>query len=128
MWNTIALVIAIILCLCVIAGVAYIINRSQLLDDREEDLKKYSADLDERANRLAKMHEELALQSAQQIRARYVITDSDIARYDNEAGIRKQARKRLAETMVFDIVKNCEPREYTNERGMRVLEYRALVK
>ena len=45
--------ITFILAVGVIAGVAWVIYRSDQLDEREDELSKYSAYLDERANRLS---------------------------------------------------------------------------
>lgn len=45
--------ITFILAVGVIAGVAWVIYRSDQLDEREEELSKYSAQLDERANKLS---------------------------------------------------------------------------
>lgn len=51
--------VQIILALLVIAGIAYIVYRSEELDEREEYLDKYSVHLDERANKLARWEKEL---------------------------------------------------------------------
>lgn len=51
--------IQIILALAVIAGIAYNFYRSEELDERQEDLDKYSVHLDERANKLAEWEKEL---------------------------------------------------------------------
>ena len=51
--------ILVILAILTIGGIAYNIFRADELDEREEDLDKYSVHLDERANKLALWEEEL---------------------------------------------------------------------
>ena len=56
------IIVYILLALITIAdllGVAYVVARGDALDEREEDLDKYSVHLDERANKLALWENEL---------------------------------------------------------------------
>lgn len=55
MMNAIVAVLA----LFVLAGGLYNLHRADELDEREEDLDKYSVHLDERANKLAEWEREL---------------------------------------------------------------------
>lgn len=58
-------IITVILALGVIAGVAWVIYRSDQLDEREEELSKYSVHLDERANRLSADEETVRMMNLQ---------------------------------------------------------------
>lgn len=133
MWNTVALVIAIILCLCVIAGVAYIINRSLLLDDWEEELKKYSADLDERANRISQEEEDLRVREREFrgldiYMASYTETEADTMKYTTDALIESHARKHIAMTIAQDLLREYKPMEDTTADGRRRFSYKFKIK
>ena len=133
MWNTVALVIAIILCLCVIAGVAYIINRSLLLDDWEEELKKYSTDLDERANRISQEEEDLRVREREFrgldiYMASYTETEADTMKYTTDALIESHARKHIAMTIAQDLLREYKPMEDTTADGRRRFSYKFKIK
>jgi len=65
MWESIALVIAAILAAYAVAMSFRNTFRSETLDDKEKELEKISADLDERANRIAAEEETLKMQWAE---------------------------------------------------------------
>lgn len=50
----------VLLALAIIAGVCYLVIRADELDEYEQDLHKYSVQLDERANRLARWEQEIS--------------------------------------------------------------------
>lgn len=51
--------VLVLLALAIIAGVCYLVIRADELDEYEQDLHKYSVQLDERANKLAQWMQEL---------------------------------------------------------------------
>lgn len=53
MWESIALIIAAILAAFAVCMSFFLSYRSDVLDDKEEELSKFSVHLDERANRIA---------------------------------------------------------------------------
>ena len=52
-------ILAIVVVLAAILGVLWTVNRQDELDEREEELKQISLDLDERANRIAAEEENI---------------------------------------------------------------------
>ena len=111
-----------------IAAICYLVILADEVDERREELDKYSVSLDERANRIALEEEEISERNAGILRCRYVVTGSDALRYDGDECIRNAAKKQLAQTIANDIVRNIEPAEYTNELGMTVYEYKVWAK
>ena len=128
-------IITAILAVGVIAGVAWVYYRSDQLDEREEELDKYSVHLDERANILAaseqscdrladQLRAELKKrQEAETYSASYVVTLADEMKYTTDKAIAANAKNRLAMTIANDIVKKFDPDESTTEEGRKKYTY-----
>lgn len=129
MWDAIVIILDIV----VIVGALYNHYRSESLDEREEELDKYSVHLDERANELAKWERELngpllvvrpKTMEDQCISASYCISDSDLMKYSTDRAVRANAKNRIAMAIAHDIVKNLEPNEEIAENGNAKLTYK----
>lgn len=106
------------------------------LDERQEELDKYSVHLDERANRLAADEGTLrnlsesfnrevdAFHNRDIYTASYTETDSDLMKYTNNASMASHARKHIANTIAQDIVKQFNAVEGQTEDGRRKFTYR----
>lgn len=110
--------------------------RSLTLDEREEELDKYSLHLDERAN-LTAANEQQAIRyrdmfqkeyekivSTDYYTADYIVTDADIMKYTTERSMITNAKNRLAMTIAHDIAKRFEPVESQTEEGRRKFTYK----
>lgn len=116
--------------------VVWIVMKMSELDERQENLDKYSVYLDERANRLA-INEESAyglidkynhlyldFQRKDIYTASYTETDSDVMKYTTDALMEAHARKHLAQTIASDITKNFKMVEDTTDDGRRRFSYK----
>ena len=106
------------------------------LDERQEDLDKYSVHLDERANRLAADEGTLrnlsesfnrevdAFHNRDIYTASYTETDSDMMKYTTDASMASHARRHIANTIAQDIVKQFKAIESKTEDGRRRFTYK----
>jgi len=106
------------------------------LDERQEELDKYSVHLDERANRIAADEGTLRTLFASFKRevetfhnrdiytASYTVTDSDTRKYTTDALMVAHARKHIATAIAQDIVKQFKVVEGQTEDGRRKFIYR----
>lgn len=106
------------------------------LDERQEDLDKYSVHLDERANRLAADEGTLRTLFASFKRevetfhnrdiytASYTVTESDTRKYTTDALMEAHARRHIANTIAQDIVKQFKAIESKTEDGRRRFTYK----
>lgn len=119
-----------LIAILVILAIAWVVNRSEALDERKEELDKYSAHLDERDNRIARDELELSHNRLEEVplSARYVVTESDIIKYTTDKSFMNAVIGRVALTLSNDIARRFKPEEQTNERGMKVLVYRFKVR
>ena len=132
MMNAIVAVLA----LFVLAGGLYNIYRADELDERQEELDKYSVHLDERANRIAAEEGTLrnlsvsfkrevdAFHNRDIYTASYTETDSDLMRYTTDASMASHARRHIANTIAQDIVKQFKAIESKTEDGRRRCTYK----
>ena len=106
------------------------------LDERQEELDKYSVHLDERANRLATDEGTLrnlsesfnrevdAFHNRDIYTASYTETDSDMMKYTTDASMASHARRHIANTIAQDIVKQFKAIESKTEDGRRRFTYK----
>ena len=66
-------ILRIIVVLAAIIGILWAVHRNDELDDREDELKQNSLDLDERANRIAAEEETLKMEWAELRKAKEAI-------------------------------------------------------
>lgn len=106
------------------------------LNERQEELDKYSVHLDERANRLAanekscenlmrefnKMY--LDFQRNDIYTATYTETDSDLMKYNTDTLMEAHAKKHLARIISQDIIKQFKVVETKTDDGKRRFSYR----
>ncbi len=122
--------------LCVCGLVVWIVMKMSELDERQENLDKYSVYLDERANRLA-INEESAyglidkynkmfldFQRKDIYTASYTETEADTMKYTTDALMEAHARKHLAQTIASDIGKQFKMVEDRTEEGRRRFSYK----
>lgn len=122
-----------IIAIIVIIGIAWVINRSEALDDMKDDLDKMSVHLDGRANRIAAEEQTLnsewqalrkakeAIDNADVFTSSYTITESDLLRFDDDKAIATYAKDKIAKAIAHDILKRYELCESTNEDDRKVL-------
>jgi len=122
-----------IIAIVVIIGIAWVINRSEALDEEREELDKYSVHLDGRANRIAVEEQTIigewqslrnakeAIDKADTFTSSYTVTDSDLIKFDNDKEITAHARDKISKAIAQDILKRYEVKESTNDDGRRVL-------
>ena len=116
--------------------IIWIVFKMSELDERQENLDKYSVYLDERANRLA-INEESAFgimdkynklyldfQRNDIYAVSYTETDSDVEKYSTDALMEAHARKHLAATIAGDITKKFKMVEDRTEDGRRRFSYK----
>lgn len=132
MMNAIVAVLA----LFVLAGGLYNLYRADELDERQEELDKYSVHLDERANRIAAdggtirnlsialKREMDAFHNRDIYTASYTETDSDVMRYTTDRASAANAKNRIAMTIAHDIVKEFNVKEDLTEDGRKRFTYR----
>lgn len=133
------MILTILLILVVVATVIGAIRntiKADELDEREEELDKYSVHLDERANRLAADESALRALSLSFRReldafhkqglfmASYTETDSDTMRCSDDNALVAHAKKHLAKVITQDIIKRFEMKESRTEDGKRKFTYR----
>lgn len=106
------------------------------LNERQEELDKYSVHLDERANRLAanekscenlmrefnKMY--LDFKQKDIYTASYTETDSDLMKYTTDTLMASHAKKHLARIITQDIIKQFNVVETKTDDGRRKFSYR----
>lgn len=129
-------ILLIIFALCTFALLVWVLWKMAELDERQEDLDKYSVHLDERANRLAADEGTLrnlsesfnrevdAFHNRDIYTASYTETDSDMMKYTNDASMASHARRHIANTIAQDIVKQFKAIESKTEDGRRKFTYR----
>lgn len=133
---TVAIIFLSILTVFEIAGALFLLCRTDELEERQQDLDKYSVYLDERANRIAademtqrsmmddfsKMYNEFMKKDVHT--ASYTETDADVMRYTTDRASASNAKKRLAETIANDIVKEFAMKEDLTDDGRKRFYYR----
>lgn len=62
-----------------------------------------------------------------EIKSSYVVTDSDLMRYDTDQAIYSVARSRIAHNIAYDIVKEFKPQKTKNSMGKTVYTYKFIV-
>lgn len=129
-------ILLIIFATATFALLVWVLWKMTELDERQEELDKYSVHLDERANRLAADEEALQVLSFSFRRekeafhnhgiytASYTETDSDLMKYTNDASMASHARKHIANTIARDIVKQFKAIESKTEDGRRRFTYK----
>ena len=131
------MLIALIICAaCTFALLVWVLWKMAELDERQEELDKYSVHLDERANRLAAEEGTLrnlsvsfrremdAFHNRDIYTASYTETDSDLMRYTTDASMASHARRHIANTIAQDIVKQFKAVESKTEDGRRKFTYK----
>lgn len=126
----------IIFVLCTFALLTWVLWKMTELDDRKEELDKYSVYLDERANRIAAdegtlrnmfasfKREVEAFHNRDIYTASYTETDSDGQKYTTDALMEAHAKKHLATTITNDIMKQFSVVEDKTEEGRRRFTYK----
>lgn len=125
-----------VLVVAAMLAVLWAYSRQSELDERQDELDKYSLHLDERANLLA-ASEQACDRLSDQLRAElkrrgdadtytasYVVTLADEMKYATDKAIAANAKNRLAMTIAHDIVKAFEPEESTTEEGRKKYTYK----
>jgi len=122
-----------VIAVVVIIGIAWVISRSEALDEQQMELDKMSVHLDGRANRIAADEQTLqsewqslreakaAIDNADVFSLSYTVTDSDIIKYDDDEHIVSHAKDKIAKAIAHDILKRYDLRESTNGEGRKVL-------
>ena len=130
------LIALIIFAACTFALLVWVLWKMAELDERQEELDKYSVHLDERANRIAADEGTLrhltesfrseydAFRKRDIYAASYTETGSDTRRYTTDALMAAHAKKHLANTISQDIVKQFNPVEDKTEDGRRRFTYK----
>lgn len=130
------LIALIIFAACTFALLVWVLWKMAELDERQEELDKYSVHLDERANRIAADEGTLrnlsesfrseydAFRKRDIYTASYTETDSDLMKYTNNASMASHARRHIANTIAQDIVKQFKAIEGKTEDGRRKFTYR----
>lgn len=129
-------ILLIIFATATFALLVWVLWKMAELDERQEDLDKYSVHLDERANRLAADEGTLrnlsesfnrevdAFHNRDIYTASYTETDSDTRRYTTDSLMAAHAKKHLAKTITNDIIKDFKLAESKTEDGRRKFTYR----
>ena len=134
-------IIYILLAVIIVVNLVWIavnVSQGDALDERQDELDKYSVHLDERANKLAKWEHELngpsyvlkpkASEEDQCFSASYCVSDSDLMKYTTDKAVRANAKNRIAMAIAHDIIKRIEPYEETTENGNTKLTYSLKIK
>lgn len=81
------------------------------LDEREDALGKYAVSLEERERMLSQWEDELkdSRKDYEEITATYVVTESDLMKYDNDKAIYNRAKDCVAKAIASDIVRHYAP-------------------
>jgi septal ring factor EnvC (AmiA/AmiB activator) len=81
------------------------------LDEREEALSKYATSLEEKERMLSQWEEELrdSKKDYEEITATYVVTESDLMKYDNDKAIYNRAKDCVSKAIAGDIVRHYAP-------------------
>lgn len=119
----------------VIIAIAWVFNRAEALDEREDELKEQASYLNGKANRLAREEQELqgewlALKNAKESRdqavfvASYTVTESDQLKFSTDRAIASNAKRWIAGGIARDIVRRFDADETINAEGKTVLSYR----
>lgn len=126
----------IIFVLCTFALLTWVLWKMTELDDRKEELDKYSVYLDERANRIAADEGTLrnlftsfkrevdAFHNRDIYTASYTETDSDLQKYTTDALMEAHAKKHLAQIITNDLMKQFSVVEDKTEDGRRRFTYK----
>lgn len=130
------LIALIIFAACTFALLVWVLWKMTELDERKEELDKFSVHLDERANRLAADEGTLrnlyqsfkrefdAFHNRDIYTASYTVTDSDTRKYTTDALMEAHARKHIATAIAQDIVKQFKVVEDKTEDGRRRFTYK----
>ena len=122
-------ILLIIFALCTFALLVWVLWKMTELDERQEELDKYSVHLDERANRIAAEEGTLrnlsvsfkreidAFHNRDIYTASYTETDSDLMKYTTDASMASHARRHIANAIAQDIVKQFKAIESKTEDG-----------
>ena len=126
----------IIFAVATFALLVWVLWKMTELDERKEELDKFSVHLDERANRLAADEGTLrtlyqsfkrefdAFHNRDIYTASYTVTDSDTRKYTTDALMEAHARKHIATAIAQDIVKQFKVVESKTEDGRRRFTYK----
>ena len=118
------------------ALLVWVLWKMTALDEKEEQLDKFSVYLDERANRIAQEEDFLraenkffraeveAFRSRDIYTASYTETDSDTRKYTTDALMEAHARKHLSAAIAQDIVHKFKMAEDKTEEGRRRFTYK----
>ena len=118
------------------ALLVWVLWKMTALDEKEEQLDKFSVYLDERANRIAQEEDFLraenksfraeveAFRSRDIYTASYTETDSDTRKYTTDALMEAHARKHLSAAIAQDIVHKFKMVEDKTEEGRRRFTYK----
>lgn len=129
-------ILLIIFALCTFALLVWVLWKMTELDERQEELDKYSVHLDERANRIAAEEGTLrnlsvsfkreidAFHNRDIYTASYTETDSDLMKYTTDASMASHARRHIANAIAQDIVKQFKAIESKTEDGRRRFTYK----
>lgn len=130
------LIALIIFAACTFALLVWVLWKMTELDERKEELDKFSVHLDERANRLAADEGTLrtlyqsfkrefdAFHNRDIYTASYTETDSDTRKYTTDALMEAHARKHIATAIAQDIVHKFKVVEDKTEDGRRRFTYK----
>lgn len=130
------LIALIIFAACTFALLVWVLWKMTELDERKEELDKFSVHLDERANRLAADEGTLrnlyqsfkrefdAFHNRDIYTASYTETDSDTRKYTTDALMEAHARKHIATAIAQDIVHKFKIVEDKTEDGRRRFTYK----
>lgn len=129
-------ILLIIFAICTFSLLVWVLWKMTELDERQEELDKYSVHLDERANRIAADEGTLrdlsiafkremdAFHNRDIYTASYTETDSDVMRYTTDRASAANAKNRIAMTIAHDIVKEFNAKEDLTEDGRKRFTYR----
>lgn len=118
------------------ALLVWVLWKMTALDERQDELDKFSVYLDERANRIAQEEDFLraenksfraeveAFRSRDIYTASYTETDSDTRKYTTDALMEAHARKHLSTAIAQDIVHKFKMVEDKTEEGRRRFTYK----
>lgn len=129
-------ILLIIFAICTFSLLVWVLWKMTELDERQEELDKYSVHLDERANRIAADEgtlRDLSIAFKREMdefhnrdiyTASYTETDSDVMRYTTDRASAANAKNRIAMTIAHDIVKEFNAKEDLTEDGRKRFTYR----
>ena len=122
-------ILLIIFAICTFSLLVWVLWKMTELDERQEEMDKYSVYLDERANRISQEEEDLRalvreFRSRDIYIASYTDTDQDLMKYTNDASMESHARRHIANAIAQDIVKQFKAVESKTEDGRRKFTYR----